>query len=920
MRTFLEIVAEDLLDKLLLQKPAGATPQSLYDFSRVAVVFPNKRAKLFFNRHLLRAVEKRTGTTQTIFAPRAYTIDELFSEHGRKPMSNKLAAVKKVYELYAGNKAYTEQDEVDGEPLDKFWGWGEVIVRDFDDIDKQLVDADLLLANVQAYQDLASSRDYLTEEQKAVMRRFFGLFADEKSLVQKSFSKLWNQLKYIYLTMRNDQNYYYYSGALYRDVVNNALQAERWTKCDQYFFVGFNMITAVETKLFAFLQREKNARFYWDFDLYYLYNDTPNEAAQSLATQMARFPNEIKADSPLYAEAYDNLSKPKEITYLSAATENVQARYVREWIKSDAAEETAIVLADESLLRSVVSYLPEGLRVNVTAGYPLQQTIITSFVKCFMLYHCYKSPAHRRELYNHPYWKYVEEAEKESVPPEMILMRLVSILDEIGRHEDINSDPFAVSAVYSMSLLVNQLRNLHLEEKMLGYQQKRIGPLMLRIMDEVISTATMSFEGEPLEGVQVMGMLETRALDFKNVLILSCNEGKLPRGVQTASFLPHFIREAYGMTTFKHRVGTQAYYFYRLLQRAENVSLAYNSSTEEGHTGQMSRFMMQMMCERKDGASIRREELVAEQAPHTISRPTIEKTPEVMAELDSLSHLSPSALGNYLRCPLQFYYKKVRHLSEPPSDDFNEPRIFGTVLHDAMQYYYEHNVPVREAVNQAFAQLQEQLAGEGEKQQRIMHLEDDGLAALKKDHIVALMNNVISIDKKLPRLRIIAHEREVAKEFTIESLNRTIRLEGRIDRLDEVDGLMRVVDYKTGANQPTGFNSVDEIFDPKGITNHSDYYLQTMLYAMIVSEQEQRAVNCSLLYVKKVSAMEDPALKIGGARSNRLPLNDIREHAEKFTELLKKLIEEILSPETPFTPCEDINRCERCAFRLLCGL
>ena len=907
MRSFLEYVAEDIISKY------GT------DLSRTVVVFPNKRASLFLNDHLARIAQR------PIWSPAYITISELFRQQTTLQVAD---PIKLVCDLYQSFCLKTGSDET----LDKFYGWGQLLISDFDDIDKNMADADRVFANLRDIHEL-DDLSYLTDEQRELLRRFFSHFTEEhETELKQRFLRLWSHFADIYhdFNERLLSQGLAYEGALYRSVVTHhptpitQHPTPNTTQHDRYLFVGFNLLQKVERQLFAHLQKEGKARFYWDFDDYYLKN---HEAGHYIAQYLKDFPNELDSRQ---AGIYANFSRQKDITYISAPTEHIQARYVSFWLRDQEryrdGRRTAIVLCNENLLPTVIHCLPPEIdKVNITTGYPLQQTPVASFIKLFFdLRLGGHTPRLLRALRRHPYAKYTEETAD-------LATALRQIATNAANNESEGSpaqDPLFQESLFRAYMLVNRINSL-----IASGDLNVTETTLQRLVTQLIQQTTIPFHGEPAEGLQVMGVLETRNLDFDHVLLLSCNEGNMPRGVNDSSFIPHSIRQAYELTTIENKVGIYAYYFHRLLQRAHDVTILWNNSTEDGQQGEMSRFMLQMLVE--SGHTISQRTLLTDTAVNRWTPDSIEKTPHVLdimqrqwLSADS-RELSPTAINRYKRCPLQFYYQYVAGIQEPdlPDDELElDNRAFGNIFHHAADMIY-HQLPQRVTRDVLEQLLKSKIAIERAVDeafhQELPHAAIGGLHLINREVIIRYLRQLIELDKRLAPFTILGLECDVVRELPtshpspITHHPSPLRIGGRIDRLDQLsDGTIRVVDYKTGSRQLKPLADVDAIFDAANIRNHSDYYLQTFLYADIVSRQHdaQQKVAPALLFIQHAAGEDyDPVLKFG-----KEPIADVAPHSARFNELLKQTVTEMFSPETPFSSTSDLNICRTCPYLQFC--
>ena len=998
MKAFLKIVAKDMLEKY------GT------DMSDIAVVFPNKRASLFLNSYLAQLARK------PIWTPTYITISDLFRRHTDLKVAD---PIKSICDLH---KTFVKCTGID-ETLDHFYGWGQLLLSDFDDVDKNMVDAKQIFANLSDIHEL-DDVSYLTDYQKQMIKKFFSNFSDDhNSELKKRFLQLWCHFYDIYVEFnkRLTQQGLAYEGALYRNVANNENIAFRHKK---YLFVGFNMMQKVELNLCDRLMKQGKAAFYWDYDQYYM--DGNNEAGHYIRQFLPYYPNEL-ADYP-QQEIYNNMTKNKDITYISAPTENIQARYVNTWLKENGrykmGRNVAIVLSDESLLQSVIHSLPPEVgSVNITIGYPLQQTpfysLIQQLIQLQGIGHPKFSDTYRLHYVlialRHPYTRYISEKytdlqnklneqkrfypsreflsmdgdeglsllfrnlegtnapkgtdkeretdkEKDTASQDeynkKLITYLLDVLRTIGIHAKKLEDPLFHESLYRTYTLLNRLQDLI----MAGDLQVDIITLE-RLIQQLIQTTSIPFHGEPAEGIQVMGVLETRNLDFDHILVLSCNEGKLPKGVNDSSFIPFTLRNAYGLTTVENKVAIFAYYFHSMLQRAHDITLTYNNATEDGQSGEMSRFMLQMRVESQH--SIKRRTLTAGQKPLRPAYNEEQKTDEVMAVLDDIKMITPTFLNTYQRCQKQFYYKYVKGLLEPDEIDEDEVdnKIFGNIFHRAAELFYytfasKEDIAVDDRGKQRLihpivisagdldnalkdSSLVYRLVDQAFREELFKvsssdyHPKYNGLQLINKEVIASYLRQLITIDRRQAPFTIIGMEIVVSTTLGVATARgeKLFRIGGFIDRLDAVAAngnpsaggnlaeRIRVIDYKTGRAQATHPKDIDEVFGttPQAMNKHSDYYLQAILYSLIIKNDRrfnpaQEPVSPGLLFIQNAGSEDyDPTLKLG---KELLP--DVAPLEAEFTEHLRSLLADIYNPAVPLKPTEDKKRCIYCPYAALC--
>ena len=919
MKSFLEYVAEDIIQKY------GT------NLSRIAIVFPNKRASLFLNEALARQAKR------PIWSPAYITISELFRQQSDLRVADPIQSVCLLHQSFCAITGSTET-------LDKFYGWGQLLLSDFDDIDKNMADADRVLANLRDIHEL-DDLSYLTDEQREMLQRFFSNFTEEHpSELKERFLHLWSRMADIYHDFRQrlSSQGLAYEGMLYRQVVEDLTVGCGSAVADNtqhpspntFIFIGFNLLQKVEQRLFTMLRKEGKARFYWDFDHYY----ADSEAGQYISRYLENFPNELDMDC---ADIYDHFRQPKHISFVSAPTENIQARYVSTWLQQDdrlkAGRRTAIVMCNEALLPTVIHSLPPQVeKVNVTTGYPLSQTPVASFIQLwFDILLQGNTPRMMRTLRRHPYAKYIDDTIDTSD-----ILHLTSYIKTIAQKgiADHQDDPLFQESLFRAYTLINRLHDLTTE----GVLNVTMNTLQ-RLVGQLIQQTSIPFHGEPAEGLQVMGVLETRNLDFDHVLLLSCAEGMLPRGINDSSFIPHSIRHAYELTTVENKVGIYSYYFHRLLQRASDVTILYNNSTEGGQRGEMSRFMLQLMVEYPHPIqhySLSSGQQSVRWQPQPIKKAVstwplaISSEPKANSQ-KPMAIISPTAINTWLRCPLRFFYRYVGGLQEPevPDDELElDNRVFGNVFHHAADLLY-HRLPqyVDKSILQHLLRNKQELerAVDEAFHHEMPHLPQSGLYIIQREVIVQYLRQLVALDLRQAPFRILGLEIDVFRPLSTFNVQRsTLKLGGRIDRLDLVDEgtaneRIRVVDYKTGASPIKSLPDVEAIFLPQNIHNHSDYYLQTLLYADIVRTDRPSSishlpsdipVSPALIFIQHAGADDyDPTLCFGRDR-----ILDISPYSQSFNELLNQTITEILSPDVPFRPTTDLQVCASCPFATIC--
>lgn len=955
METFLKQVAHDLYNK------------TEGNFTKVAIVFPNKRASLFFNEYLAQESDR------PIWSPTYVSISELFRQSSDLSIADPIKLVCDLYKVF--QKATGSK-----ETLDDFYFWGEMLIADFDDADKNMADTHALFSNLKDLNELMDNYDFLEEGQKEALSQFFHNFSiNQVTELKQRFISMWNVLGDIYTEYKAllESQSIAYEGMLYRQVIEQLdVEALPYNK---YIFVGFNVLNKVEHTLFKKLNEAGKAMFYWDYDTFYL-NKTPHEAGEFIRRNLRDFPSELPASF------FDNLNQPKEVTFIESPTENGQVRYLPQWIRENLTsqeKETAVVLCNEALLQPVLHALPDNVKhINITMGFPLSQTPAYSFVNALIELHTSGyNPNNGRYLFaevisvlKHPYTRQLSpEAEKLEqtltrdnrfypLPSELkqdnVLellftprrnnLDLCSMLSEALKEvaviyqQQAASHSDAFDQLYRESLfktytLVNRFHTL-IESKELNVQAGTFQRLLTRVM----SSSSIPFHGEPAIGMQVMGVLETRNLDFRHLIMLSVNEGQLPKAGGDSSFIPYNLRKAFGMTTIDHKIAVYAYYFYRLMQRAEKVTLVYNTATDGINRGELSRFMLQFLIEW--GYPVLRKQLEAAQSPQDSTPIIIEKTPDVMERMKSVfdirnnpkALISPSALNCYLDCPLKFYYKYVALLSAPDevTADIDSAK-FGSIFHYAAEHIYKDltahgkliskenletllkdEVRLQTYVDNGFKELFFNLPQNEQP-------EYNGIQLINSAVIVKYIQQLLRNDLRYAPFTFVGSEQRIFENIEICTSTGDIQshIGGIIDRIDSKGESLRIVDYKTGGDADTPAN-VQSLFIPD--KKRSNYVFQTFLYASIVCKKlreknDNRLVAPALLYIHRAASENySPVIQMGEPRKPKEPVDNFAQHEGDFRENLKTLLEDIFNPDISFTQTEIEDKCAYCDFRALC--
>lgn len=970
MKTFLSLVANDLLKRF------GN------NMHNVTVVFPGKRASLFLNQELALASDT------PVWAPRYITMSDLFYSLSPYVKADPIDSIASLYQIFS--KTILTEEIQEEYSLDKFWGWGEIILSDFDDIDKHLADAEAIFSNVYEQMQL-ENLDYLTNEQKDTLQHFFKNFSAEgNSLIKERFLNVWSKMYQMYTDLRKEQMQAgtVYEGAIFRSVIERlkkddtlltSFLADRQT----IVFAGFNVLNDVEHALMSAIQKQGKALFYWDYDSYYVENPE-HEAGEFMRQNLKDFP------CALGKENYDNLRHLQDVTFISCNTDNAAARYAHQWltllkdknllpIKGEA-RRGSVILCNENLLQPVLHSLPQQVeKVNITMGFPLTDAPIYSFVMALLSLQTDGFDL-TQQRFRHPFVQVVQhhvyapllEEEQwlryQATDNMQLLAYLIEMVEKVGVHFSEIQEPnvyeqLYIEAIFQTHRILTKFLQLTCRDK---------NPLVVqhitlrRLLRTLLCSTSIPFHGEPAHGLQVMGVLETRCLDFSHMLMLSVEEGMLPKNTQGNTMIPADIREAFGLTTPRHRIAVFSYYFYRLIQRTEHLTCVYNENCVGNSKHEMSRFLRQMLAETE--IPIRTLWLRSDTSIQDAQTLSVPKTPKILQRMlerydintsgKNAIPLSPSVINTYMTCPLKFFLAHVSGLRADvdPQDGLNAPLI-GDIFHDTAELIYKRiiqrtgsHIIQRNTLSELLSDM-EGLVGP------ILDIVFDTVYFHPADHwqrteeawkmvcrdtrpgnqytgeliiirrvLMQYLTNLLRYDLRHTPFRIIATETDRMFNVQLTMNNSTnselstlnsqlnITTGGRIDRLDEQDSRIRVVDYKTGYHVPS-IKSMDDVTNTAG--KHEGYFLQAFLYsyAVLQNDKPQLPLVPALFYPGKAYKEDyDPTLTI-----DKNVIEDFAPLADEFYKGLTQVVKQIFSPDYSFTQTPEVKDCANCDFKLLCG-
>ena len=945
------------------------------EIHRLAFVFPNRRAGLFFQKYLSEISEK------PLFSPSILTINDLFMQLSGKHPADKIQMLFRLYELY-------KQRSGSSESFDEFIYWGEMLLNDFDDIDKYMVDARMLFRNVSDLKSLDDDFNYLSPEQVQAIRSFWSSFYPKgDSPNQQHFLELWEILYDLYAGLRTSlaKDGCGYDGMIFREVVEQ-LEKEPMSDFpfDQVVFVGLNALSVSEERLLLALQKKGVADFYWDYVGPWV-TDPDNKASFFLERNLRLFPSrmQLPATEPVQAEIRV-MGVPSAIGQAKQVYPILQALADEQQLTDESALRTAIVLPDEHLLVPVLNAIPEAIQhINVTMGYPLAGTPVAALMEYILtlqknIRYIDRVPVfYFRDvlpILNHQYVMAAAPEEVSQLVKDMTAGNRIYVhAADLNRHELLsilftpvqNTEELSDYLIHVLEALNACLRNnrpnpddeemisnstqttVDIEQEFIFHYFATVNRMKevmreakiemrldtyFRLLKRMTDLITIPFEGEPLSGLQVMGVLETRALDFDRLIILSMNEGIFPLKKAANSFIPYNLRRGFGLPTYEHQDSVWAYHFYRLIRRAKQVTLLYDTRTTGLQTGEVSRFVHQLRYHYQ--YPLIDELVVYDVASSAVPPISVQKTAEVEKLLsDFLSGgpraLSASAINTYLDCPLKFYFSVLEQIQE--EDEITETverDVFGSILHKVMEDLYapfkgklvtadllkllgKDQPLLTGTIARAFAEL-------FFKSPVVRPLEGENF--LTGEMIRKYAEKILEQDARFTPFHYIESEKKVRATITL-SDRRVVQLKGFIDRVDSLDRVLRIVDYKTGSGK-LEFESVEGLFD-KEVKDRPKAVMQVFLYAWMyqqLPEYTGMPIQPAIYYLRTLFQRSfNPVVEQKKGRGKADKVNSFQEFASDFEDKLRQCLDEIFNLDIPFTQTETGKACAYCSFRGLCG-
>ncbi|MCI4669739.1 MAG: PD-(D/E)XK nuclease family protein [Bacteroidia bacterium] len=952
------------------------------NISNICIVVPTRRAVVFLRNALAKTYR------QTLWAPRMISIQDFVRELSGWDFPEMLPLVFELYQVYLRRKR--QDDPTWYEPFERFYAWGEMLVKDFDEIDKYYVNAEKLFTNIKDLKEIDNFFQFSPEELEHIKRFWTALRGKNEDLteVQEEFLRIWQILNDIYEGFKQQlaSRHQAFDGMAYRFLVDRIQEGRLNIPYDQVIFAGFNALSRSEELIMESLLKEKKAIVYWDVDRTYFTPPGEKKASQKSYSDV----NHIAGEEPgKFIKEYhskwkdlesrliyhDMTAREKDIYITGVALQVGQARYLGQQLQALQLEESqphdhAIVLADEQMLFPVLYSLPSELEsLNITMGFPLKQTNIFHLIMSVLrLLRTLKFDAFQQLVFTHqevltilnnPYIKAQkpelslkvqrEINEKNLVfvsknflaqqdftnllkhifqPPikqensfeslEAILNYISQIFDLLLRETASSFNRLESEFVVQFHTQFNQLR-----EVLLHYQPSLSLAGFTQLLREALQRSRIPFEGEPLEGIQLMGFLETRVLDFKKVFVMGANEGNLPDTSKGNSFIPYSLRKGFGLPTYEEKDSIYAYHFYRLLQRTEEVHLIYNTVVQDrGGTREISRFIRQIRYFFRETPNLKiHERIITTPSPYSQSQPILIQQNEDIKKIlhskyldqsgNSKSYLSATAMTTYLGCPLKFYFRYIAGIRESDSVEENiEANTFGSVLHYTLELLYKEmlNRPIeKDAIKELRQNLGSKLKQAFEAHKLPWNEELRGMNYLYRDVIRQQVGRILTQDANGDAFKVISLEDEEKFFTSFDIGGKKVKINGMLDRIDLLaqSDTVRIIDYKTGTVKLKDHIQVHECFE--GVKYKEVF--QGFLYAWLYKRQYSDAKVKVGYYTVRELSKGIRFIQNGNAVSNA--------ELAQFEDLLKELIVKILSGD--YSQTEDESYCRFCSYKGICN-
>ncbi len=919
-------------------------------FHELAIVFPNKRQAGYFQDYLVREA------TPPFFLPEMLTIEELVARSSHRAIADPVTQT--VYLCRAFEKLAKQHEDIHYSGMEAFFPIAETIVNDFREIDSYFLDINLVCDNLRELEMIDSRFDVLTEEQKDFLRGFWSGLPD-RGEVQKRFLELWERLPEVYREFHGmlEAQGLTTIGMCYRKIALNEADHPEFIRDWQHLaFVGFNAFNRAEETFLKRWQEEGRISFWMDVDRRYL-----DDPLQESGFFLRRNLHQLGFKNEWPPRDYSVHNKPS--IHLVAAQGNLgQAQTVEKWWEEEGSKvaKPAIILADESLLMPVLQSLPEGLpELNITMGLPLAGGQVDSLAQLFLEIHLHPATDHGKRPY-HLVKKWLESPfcdlspsdiarnheklkkeyllhvpflmlQKWSTLTQLMFMPLKTAAESFDRLQELlesgmkikrlQQDEMATASITAGWQLMEQLKTLFRDLQLPDDLH-----LLSFITKRQFAGISIPIQANKNSGIQLMGLLESRGLDFDAILLLGAHEGSLPRIRAPKSFLPVNIRRAFGLPVPEHQDAIFAYVFYRLLHRSQSLRAVFNALITDNSNGEISRFLQQLEFE-TDWA-FTRENLGMDIRSHDPKNLIVRKDEAIMRKMfASIKNISPTAIRSYVHCRMQFYFRYVAGLKPVETlEEGVQASSVGKVVHLLMEMLYKEalsdggavNIEIIDNMRKRVPHLIDLAFQQTWYEKPLEHpMEYSGELLVVKAVVEKLVKMLLDIDAKYAPFQVISLEQKF--EVTFRAFKQKINLSGFVDRVDLKDGVYRMVDYKTGGDKPAFMGGLQGLLEPHGDKQNGSA-LQTLIYAWIFRENNPayQSFEPALLGVRNLQT-RDASMQLKDNMNNAVvSAENIHDYLDELEELLAGIFAEIFSENIPFTQVDDWNKCTYCDYIGIC--
>ena len=946
-----------MIKKFFLEEVVDYTFRKYDDIRNLKIIFPNRRAGLYFQK----ALSKKTN--KAMWSPKVLTMEEFVQGYVDIKISDEVSDnILLNHYLFQITQKYQDKDLLNS--FEKFYYWGQILINDFDDIDQSLKDESKIFKSIKDQKEIDETFQFLDKENFESIKSFWKKFFPKMSSNQKSFHETWKILLKIYREFKKTliKNKIAYKGLVYKEFLQSISSLDI-NKKNKYLFVGFSSLTNAEKEIIKYFIKKYSSMAFWDFDRYY-YNDIDQEAGDSF--------REFSEDNILNSTFPDSIPNnfeevEKKLYSIGVGSQVGQAKILGNILLKKSREinfdqdKVLVLLPNENLLFPVLNTIPDSINnINVTMGFPLSETPLFNMIHLIVKVH--KNSFKRDlqtcnyfkdilELISHPYIYQYDKQGSNSLISDLNDRKIIYV-----SHKYLSEFSEILKYIFdSKSSLLEILKNvsslIYNNSNELGKLDKEYIRLFLDIIDrieninidfksfevlsklltQILKITKIPFSGEPLSGLQIMGVLESRNLDFDDVYILNMNEGEFPKNKLNISFIPFNIRKAFNLKTIDVMDRVYSYLFYRVIQRAKNITFIYNKNADFNSKGEISRYINQLNNE--SNYQVKDLSVTDKIGIVNHSKLIIPKTNNLLDKIRKRfyddGYLSPSGVKDYMDCSLRFYYKYLANIKQlaPYSENIGKPE-FGKITHNALELVYndvlnnkQENVIEKNDFLKIKAGISGSISKVIKKHFRLNNKNEfipEGNNIILIEIIKDYMSKVISFDEKYAPFKILNLEGDkksgFIKKYNLSKKNK-VNISGFIDRIDEKNNKIRIIDYKTGGDSRIT-KDVKSLFS-KDKKERNDALFQLLFYSLLVKNSRDKCLSITpgLINIRQVkNKISDIRIIINKKKiDNVLPLLD------EFEKHLKGKINEIFDDKIPFTQNDDKEECKYCPYKNMCS-